>query len=164
MESEEELLAMLAAVKQQKAALDQQHLVVKHATAALGAEREKLTEALKQVQSLPNTLLEPLKTAVEGAAKSGVLSSTAAERESLRVAVNAAVGRLSKARDFTAGAMIVCGIVGGILGTAITGGVFWYAINNGWVQPPDLDSAKVAELIRENSPAAPAPARRKSKP
>jgi hypothetical protein len=167
MESEEDLLAMLAAVKQQKAALDQQHQVVQSATAALATERAKLAEALKQVQSLPGQLLEPLKTAVENAAERGVLSSTSQERKALKTAVDGAVGRLAKAQNFTGGVMIVCGIVGGILGTALTGGVFWYAVNSGLVHPPMLDSARVAALIRENLPAAPAPApapRRKPRP
>lgn len=158
MESEEDLLAMLAAVKQQKAALDQQHQVMQSATAALAGERAKLAEALSKVQNLPGQLLEPLKTAVESAAERGVLSSTSQERKALKTAVDEAVGRLAKAQNFTGGVMIACGIVGGILGTALTGGVFWYAVNSGWVHPPVLDPARVAALIRENLPAAPAPA------
>lgn len=168
METEDDLLAMLAAVKQQKAALAQQHQVVQESTAALVAERAKLAEALSKVQNLPGQLLEPLKTAVESAAERGVLSSTSQEREVLKTAVDGAVGRLAKAQNFTGAVMILCGIVGGILGTALTGGAFWLAINSGWVHPPTLDSARVAALIRENLPAVPAtpaPApRRKPRP
>lgn len=167
MESEEDLLAMLAAVKQQKAALDQQHQVVQSATAALAAERAKLSEALKQVQSLPGQLLEPLKTAVESAAERGVLSSTSQERKALKTAVDGAVERLGKVKKFTAWAIIVCGMVGGVTGTALTGGMFWYAINSGWVRAPaiSLDVVGVAAAIRANlpAPAAPAP-RRKPRP
>lgn len=167
MESEEDLLAMLAAVKQQKAALDQQHQVMQSATAALSAERAKLTEALSKVQSLPGQLLEPLKTAVESAAERGVLSSTTQEREALKTAVDDAVGRLAKAQNFTGAVMIACGIVGGVLGTAMTGGVFWLAINKGWTRAPSisLDVVSVAAAIRANLPvpATPAP-RRKPRP
>ena len=165
MESEEDLLAMLAAVKQQKAALDQQHQVVKDATAALVAERAKLAEALSKVQNLPGQLLEPLKTAVESAAERGVLSSTSQERKALKTAVDEAVGRLAKAQNFTGAVIIVAGMVGGILGTGITGGAFWWAVSSGTIRAPaiSLDVAGVAAAIRANLPAAPAP-RRKPRP
>lgn len=167
MESEEDLLAMLAAVKQQKAALAQQHQVAQESTAALMAERAKLAEALSKVQNLPGQLLEPLKTAVESAAERGVLSSTSQERKALKTAVDEAVGRLAKAQNFTGAVIIVAGMVGGILGTGITGGAFWLAINKGWVRGPEitLDTARVAGLIRANLPVPPAPApRRKPRP
>lgn len=167
METEDDLLAMLAAVKQQKAALDQQHQVVKDATAALAVERAKLIETLNKVQTLPGQLLEPLKTAVESAAERGVLSSTSQERKALKTAVDGAVGRLAKAQNFTGAVIIVAGMVGGILGTGITGGAFWLAINKGWVHGPEitLDTARVASLIRANLPAPAAPAqRRKPRP
>lgn len=166
METEDDLLAMLAAVKQQKAALEQQHQVVQNATAALAAERAKLAEALKQVQNLPGQLLEPLKTAVESAAEHGVLNSTSQERKALKTAVDGAVERLGQAKKFTAWAIFVTSSVGGIVGTLLTGGVFWYAVNSGWVHGPEitLDTARVAALLRENMPApAPAP-RRKPRP
>jgi hypothetical protein len=167
MESEEELLAMLSAVKQQKAALAKQHQVVLDATDALAVERVKMIETLNKVQTLPGQLLEPLKTAVESAAERGVLSSTSQERKALKTAVDGAVERLEKVKKLTVWAIVVFGMIGGVTGTAITGGVFWYAINSGWVRAPaiSLDVVAVAAAIRANlpAPAALAP-RRKPRP
>lgn len=146
--TEDDLIAMMATIKRQQAALVQQHELVQAATNSLAAERQLIVKALGDVRSIPEQATEALKTAIERAAAAGVKNSMITEKKQLQGAVNAAVERIDGISDRGFWPTVLAGLTGAIFGGVLVGGLMLYAIKSGTIVQT-LNSAAIAEAIQQ---------------
>lgn len=157
--SEDDVLGLLSTAKKQQAAVDTALKVLESAVAGLASERKLIVQALGDVRTVPETVLEPLKTAVEAAAASGVKNSMQSEKKALGGAVKAAVERIDGIADRGFWPVVVAGLTGAIFGGVLVGGTALYAIKSGAIVQT-LNSAAIAQAIQQHM-QQPAQARRR---
>lgn len=126
---EEELIGLLAVAKRQQAALDEQFKVVQATVASFTEERKKMTVLLSAVRDAPKDTVEGLKTALQAAVETATQNSITRTKKSLKEAIDDSVARLDAAKDRTATASLVWGMVGVIIGGSIVGGMTWWVLH-----------------------------------
>lgn len=126
---EEELIGLLAVAKRQQAALDEQFKVVQATVASFTEERKKMTVLLSAVRDAPKDTVEGLKTALQAAVETATQNSITRTKKSLKEAIDDSVTRLDAAKDRTATASLVWGMVGVIIGGSIVGGMTWWVLH-----------------------------------
>lgn len=152
--SEEELIGMLAVLKRQQAALEQQHKVVLEASSKLEESRRlfagELVQALAEVRAVPEQAIGTLTDAVETAAGKAVRKSLSASQKTLEETVNAAVERINEIRGETLMPALIGALIGSIVGGCAVAGLFAYALNSGMITPPaiNLNPQVVAEYLK----------------
>ena len=158
MSMEDDLIAMMATVKRQQAAIDGQMQLMNAAINTLRTERDNLSIALEQTRTIPKTTLETLTNVTKVAAGEGVENSITEEKDALKDAVNAAITDLKKFNENASTAAIKWGLIGSALGCMTTGLIFWYALSFGVIKSPSitLDAQQVANYLKDSLPPKPA--------
>jgi hypothetical protein len=160
---ENELIAMMAVLKRQQAALEEQHKVVMTAVSGFQEERIAMMKGVTDIREAAQNALEPLQgplqEAVEAAATSAVKNSLQAEKKALGGAVNAAVREISGIKNAGMWPALIGGFVAGMLSCVVSIGFLVYLVKSGAIeQKIVLNSAAVAAAIKQELAPGPAPA------
>lgn len=157
---EDEALAIYSAAKEQQAAIAKAIETMNKASADISSRYADFHAVLGRVEKVPQSALEPLKTAVEASIGTGLGKHLTEQTKALSGSVKRAEGRIDAIKDrglfAIAGTAFAAGLMGVIVGL-LAG---WYAVSSGMIH---VSSREVAASTPALEMPAEAPARKNKK-